>query len=82
MWVFSLRGGLRAGCESISTRAQYLTPDRKFIVKMSKCAGLVQEIDFSALNLFSLLWLVNGATQLCTSHKECNKLDLTGAQYF
>jgi hypothetical protein len=23
-----------------------------------------------------------GATQLCTSKKECNKLDLTAAQYF
>jgi hypothetical protein len=29
-----------------------------------------------------LRWLVMGATQLCTSRKECNKLDLTAAQYF
>jgi hypothetical protein len=29
-----------------------------------------------------LPWLVKGATQLCTSKKECNKLDLTAAQYF
>jgi hypothetical protein len=29
-----------------------------------------------------LLWLVKGATQLCTSRKECNKLDLTAAEYF
>jgi hypothetical protein len=43
---------------------------------------LAQEIDFSAPNSRSLLWLVNGATQLCTSKIECNKLDLTAAQYF
>jgi hypothetical protein len=35
-----------------------------FIVKMSKCAGLAQEIGFSASNLCSLPWLVNGAIQL------------------
>jgi hypothetical protein len=29
-----------------------------------------------------LPWLVKGATQLCTSKKECNKLDLTLTQYF
>jgi hypothetical protein len=29
-----------------------------------------------------LLWLVKGATQLCTSKKECNKLNLIAAQYF
>jgi hypothetical protein len=29
-----------------------------------------------------LLWLVKGATQLCTFKKVCNKLDLTAAQYF
>ncbi len=54
----------------------------KFIAKKSKCAGLAQEIGFSAPNLCSLPWLVKGATQLCTSKKECNKLDLTAAQYF
>ncbi len=26
--------------------------------------------------------LVKGTTQLCTSKKECNKLNLTAAQYF
>jgi hypothetical protein len=30
----------------------------------------------------ALPWVVNGATQLCTSQKECNKLHLTTAQYF
>jgi hypothetical protein len=29
-----------------------------------------------------LPWLVKGATQWCTSKKECNKLDLTTAKYF
>jgi hypothetical protein len=50
--------------------------------KKSKCASLAQEIGFSAPNSWSLPWLVKGATQLCTSKKECTKLDLTAAQYF
>jgi hypothetical protein len=54
----------------------------KCIVKKSKRAGLTQEIGFSAPNLCSLPWLVKGATQLCTSKKKCNKLDLTAAQNF
>jgi len=54
----------------------------KFIAKKSKCAGLAQEIGFSAPNSCSLPWLVKGATHLGTSKKECNKLDLTAAQYF
>ncbi len=49
---------------------------------MSKCVGLAQEIGFSAPDSCSLPWLVKGATQLCTSKTECNKLDLTAAQYF
>jgi hypothetical protein len=52
----------------------------KFIEKKSKCVSL--EIGFSAPNSCSLEWLVKGATQLCTSKNECNKLDLTEAQYF
>jgi hypothetical protein len=54
----------------------------KFIATKSKCAGLAQKISFSAPNSCSLLWLVKGATHLCTSQKECNKLHLTAAQYF
>jgi hypothetical protein len=42
----------------------------------------MMEIDFSAPNSCSLPWPVKGATQLCTSQKECNKLNLTAAQYF
>jgi hypothetical protein len=45
----------------------------QFIAKKSKCAGLAQEIGFFAPNSSSLPWLVKGATQLCTSKKECNK---------
>jgi hypothetical protein len=56
--------------KSISTGAQYVTPDTKFIVTKSKCASLAQEIGFSASNLCTLPWLVEGATQLCTSKKE------------
>jgi hypothetical protein len=68
--------------KSISTGAQYVTPDSKFKAKKSKCASLDQENDFSAPNSSSLPWLVNGPTQLCTSKKECNKLGLTAPQYF
>jgi hypothetical protein len=39
------------------------------MAKQSKCADLVQEIGFSAPNSCSVLWLVKGATQLCTSKK-------------
>jgi len=53
----------------------------KFIAKKLKCANLAQEIGFSASNSCRLPWLVNGATQLCTSIKEYNKLHLTVAQY-
>jgi hypothetical protein len=51
-------------------------------VKKSKCAGLGQEIGFSAQNSCSLPSLVKGTTPLCTSKKECSKLDLTSAHYF
>jgi hypothetical protein len=54
----------------------------KIIVKKSKCAGLAQEISFSAPNSSRFPCLVKVAAQLCTSRKECNKLDLTAAQYF
>jgi hypothetical protein len=69
---------LRASLPVLSMRLQTV----KCIVKKSKCAGLTQEIGFSAPNLCSLPWLVKGATQLCTSKKKCNKLDLTAAQNF
>jgi hypothetical protein len=43
-------------------------------------AGLAQEIGFGSAYLCSLPWLVKGAVHL--HQKECNKLDLTGAQCF
>jgi hypothetical protein len=52
----------------------------QFIAKKPKCSCLAQKIGFSAPNSCSLTWLVKGSTQLCTSKKECNKLDLTVAQ--
>jgi len=54
----------------------------KFTAKMSKCASLPEEIGFSAPKSCSFPWLVKGATHLCASTKECNKLDLIAAQYF
>jgi hypothetical protein len=57
-----------------------VTPEGKCIAK--KCAGLAQEIGFSAPNSCSSPWLVNGTTQWCTSKKERNKFDLTATQYF
>jgi hypothetical protein len=52
-------------------------------MKKSKCAGLAQEIGFSAPNSCSLPWLVKSPTpQFCTFIKECNELDPTAAQYF
>jgi hypothetical protein len=67
---------------SISTGAQYMTTERKIYCEKLKCTGLAQEIGFSSPNSCTLPWLVKGATQLCTSNKECNKLDLTAVQYF
>ncbi len=71
-------GVLRASPSMLSMLLQTI----KFIAKKSKCVNLAEEIDFSAPNLCSLLWLVKGTTQLYTSKNECNKLDLIAAQYF
>jgi hypothetical protein len=68
--------------KSISAGAQYVTRDSKIYCEKSKYAGFAQEIGSSAPNSCSLPWLVKGATQVCTCKKECNKLDLTAAQYF
>ncbi len=65
--------------QSISTSAQYLTPDNKiYCEKVKMCRFSLENWFF----LCSLQWLVKGATHLCTSKKECNKLDLTATQYF
>jgi hypothetical protein len=70
--------GIRAAPPVLNTWLQTV----KFIVKKSKYAGLAQEIGSSPSNSWSLPQLVKGTTQLCTSKKECNKLDLTAAHYF
>ncbi len=60
----------RHGCldKSISTGVLSMWLQTvKFILKKSKCAGLAQEIGFSAPNLWSLPWLVKGSPQLYTS---------------
>jgi hypothetical protein len=50
--------------------------------KNSKHAGLAQENGFGSVQFHSLPWLVKCAATLCTSRKECNKYDMTTAQYF
>ncbi len=64
------------------TLAQYVTRESKFSAKKLTCAGFALEIGFPAPNSCSLLWLVKGTTQFCTSKKECNKFDLTTTQHF
>jgi hypothetical protein len=56
----------------------------KFVAKKSKCAGFAQEIGFFCTQIRAgCPWLVKGVqTGVCTSKKECNKLELTVAQYF
>jgi hypothetical protein len=67
--------------KSISTGAQCVTRDSKIYCEEVKCASLAQEIGFSPPNSCSLPWVVKGATHLCTSKTECDKLDRTAAQY-
>ncbi len=80
-WTYNLRLPLLSLRASPPVQSMWLQTV-KFIVKKSKCAGLAQEIGFFTPNSSSLPWLVKGVTQLCTSRKEGNKLDLTAAQYF
>jgi len=73
-------GGSVVTSKSISNDAQYVTPDGKIycgIVKM--CSFLSEEVKVFAPNSCNLPWLVKGATQLCTSKTEYNKLDLIAA---
>jgi hypothetical protein len=50
--------------------------------KKWKCAGLAQEIDFSAPNSCTLQWPGKWRnTAVHFQNKECNKLDLIAAQY-
>jgi hypothetical protein len=61
-----------------------VTPDKKSLTaKKSKCVGSAQEIGFSSTKFVHFAVAGKGTTtQVCTSKKECNKLDLTVAQYF
>jgi len=59
----------------------YVTPDSKIYCEKVKMCRVISPISFSAPNWWRLPWLVKGATKVCTSKKECNKLDLTVAQY-
>jgi hypothetical protein len=46
------------------------------------CASFSSGNWFFCTKFVQLPWLVKVVTQLCTSKKECNKLDLTAAQYW
>ncbi len=65
-----------------STAAQYVTTDSKIYCEIVKMCRFSSGNWFLSPNSRSFPWLVKGATQLCTSKKECNKLDLTADQYF
>jgi hypothetical protein len=56
--------------KSISTGAQYVTPNRTVYCKKVKMSQIAQEIGFSAPNSCSSPWLVKGAREVCTSKKE------------
>jgi hypothetical protein len=63
--------------------AQYVTPDSKIhCEKVKMCRFSSRNWFFCTKFVLACPWVVNDATQLCTSKNECNKLDLTAAQYF
>jgi hypothetical protein len=70
--------------KSISTGAQDVTPDSKIYCEKVKRCRFSSENWFFCTKFVQLApWLlVNVATQMCTSKKGCNKLDLTATQYF
>jgi hypothetical protein len=59
-----------------------VTPDSKIYCKKIEICWFSLGNWFFTPNLCSLLGLVKGTTQLCTSTTKLNKLDLTAAQYF
>jgi hypothetical protein len=66
--------------KSISIGAQYVTPySNIYCEKVKMCPFSSGN---GSPNSCSLPCLVKVATQLCASKNECNKLDLTVAQYF
>jgi hypothetical protein len=62
--------------KSISNGAQYVTPVKFIVEKFKMCRSR------SGNWFFCTKFVQLGATQFCTSSKECNKLHLTAAQYF
>jgi hypothetical protein len=69
--------------KSISTGAHYVvTPDSKIDCAKVKMCQFSSGNGFFCTKFVQLTVAGKGATQLCTSKKECNKLDLTAAQYF
>jgi hypothetical protein len=75
----------------MSTIAQYVTPNSKIYFEKVKTCWLRSENGFFGTKVVHLA--VAGTlhlsancmyvqTPLCTSKKECNKLDLTATQYF
>jgi hypothetical protein len=65
--------------KSISTGAQYVTPNNKIYCEKVEMSWYSSGNWFFVPNSWLLQWLVNGTTQLCTSEKECNKLNLNVA---
>jgi len=69
--------------KSISSGAEYVTPDSKIYREKVKMCWFISGTWFFCTKFVRLAWLVKGATQLCTSKRgDCNKLDLTAPQYF
>jgi len=63
-------------------RAQYVTPDSKIYYEKVKMSRFSSGTGIFCTKLVQLAVAEKGTTQLCTSKKECKKLDLTAAQYF
>jgi hypothetical protein len=68
--------------KSISTGAQYVTPDSKIHCEKVKMCRFGSENWFFCSKFVQLAVAGKKAQHLCTSKKECNRLDLTPAQYF
>ncbi len=67
---------------SISTGAHYVTPDSKIYCEKVKICQFSSGKWFFCTKFVHLAVASKGATQLCTSKKECDKLNLSAGQYF
>jgi hypothetical protein len=63
---------------SISTGAHYVTPDSKIYCEKVKICQFSSGKWFFCTKFVHLAVASKGATQLCTSKKECDKLNLIG----